>query len=240
MGPVEFSVQNIDIDMEIINLDTQTTFGLMCFGLSAKATCKTSSFKFPLSRTENWLQPTCQLLLLYKFLSFSEHRDAISSLHSSLTRFTPLYYSCLPDKYSLVIDETAIRYEQLKTCEITRMEQNIFPMVYSVGLQNNSVYNEDFALAWVALLWLKFSFFIGSLYLVWKELSPKGVENNGFLEKTAVRSPLSKLLNDSCSVSSFPADSYFCHHILISRLFQRLWESVILAMGLIYPKRLKM
>lgn len=47
----------------------------------------------------------------------------------------------------MVVDATSILYEQLKSCEIARMEEHFFPFVYAVGLQNNSVYNEVVSLA---------------------------------------------------------------------------------------------
>lgn len=51
------------------------------------------------------------------------------------------YKTVFPDNYAVVLDVTQILMEQAKSCDVAIMEEYFFPYLYSVGLQNNSVYN---------------------------------------------------------------------------------------------------
>ena len=46
-----------------------------------------------------------------------------------------------PDNYAVVLDVTQITMEQAGSCDVVPMEEYFFPFLYSIGLQNNSVYN---------------------------------------------------------------------------------------------------
>ena len=50
-----------------------------------------------------------------------------------------------PDNYAVVLDVSLIRMQQMKSCDIGMMKEYFYPYMRSIGLQNNSVYNDPIA-----------------------------------------------------------------------------------------------
>ncbi len=47
--------------------------------------------------------------------------------------------------YAYLTDETTLDVEMAKSCNLTSMQEQIFPMHYAFGFQNNSAYAEIFS-----------------------------------------------------------------------------------------------
>ena len=86
-----------------------------------------------------------------QFISFRNFCEmhTLNELSARIIETYNFYVNSTAETYAVVMDMTKLEAEMATSCDMAMMRETFFPMQYSCGLQNNSVYNSPISEAYV-------------------------------------------------------------------------------------------